>query len=194
MPFTLDTDRIRRALPGMVQDIKTVLLSIERAAVANGLPKRSAMRYKARGEAVLAAREDWEEACEALLSEWREAAHASVDAGDALPPEPVYPSPPTETEDEQLLADYALQINAAMQAGVKARLARIAQGQHGWQGSAWIMERCFGTREEYSPPMRVEHSGRDGNPFEVVVSQTDDRNKGRKKAGLPPLEVRKKDA
>lgn len=136
----LNHERIARSLPAICQDIRVACLPVHLAAAANGIPSRTFERYWARGKEVLDQREDEE-------------------------------TPrPEETDDERVLARLALAVREAQATKVRARLARIAQGDAGWQGSAWILERSPDTRAMFSPPKRLELSGPGGGPVEVQVT------------------------
>jgi len=163
--------RLEKALPEIIKNISAVLMRPERAASAAGVPPRTFMRYLSRGKEVYAARMDWEEA--------RDNAEAKGDKP---------PAKPEENVDEQLLGDLGRAVEEARDKGLAGRLARIAQGKAGWQGSGWLVERSV-FREEYAPPNRLEVTGKDGGPVLAIQVRVENANDGRKVLGMPPLEV-----
>lgn len=139
MPKPMNHDRICKLTPLICGDIAATLLPGKRAAWCHGLPGSTFEWYMGRGRKAYEARR------EALLA-GRE--------------------PPDETPDEAILCWFWEQVTEARSLGARARLARIAQGKHGWQGSAWILERCL--RDEFAPPVRHEVSGPGGGPIQSV--------------------------
>lgn len=131
--------RIKNLTPLICADISATLLPGKRAAWAHGLPGSTFEWYMGRGRKV------------------HERRQAAIIAGEDLP---------EETPDEAVLCWFWEQVTEARSIGARARLARIAQGKAGWQGSAWILERCL--RDEFAPPTRHEISGPDGGPIQTV--------------------------